>query len=469
MAKQLKWQAALLFTMATSMGIAIWIWSVWETFQHSGYKDIVQIRKDKTLTILTRNAPTTYFEGRDGPSGYEYDLTQALAEYMGVSVHYRFFDTVDDILQAVANGQGDIAAAGITRLPERESTGLFTPSYMSVRQQLVCNRSTPPPKKIHDLTRVSLMVSNGTSYLSTLENLKTELDGLTWTTAEGHSTEQIFEMVSEGKVDCTISDSNIIALNQRFYPRLKIAINLTEAQPLAWLLPEHSTGLHAALNHWFMLVRSSGQLADIHERNYGHIKPFDFVDTRAFRRRVVIRLPKYQEHFKEAAHKQDFPWTLLAALSYQESHWNNRARSPTGVRGLMMLTLSTARTLGLQSRLDPSQSIYGGARYLRSLIDRLPEGIKGPDRIWIGLAAYNLGMGHIFDARDLARRLDKDPDKWSDLKTVLPLLTRRDYYRTLKNGYARGMEAVQYVQRIRNYQDILERDLITNQQTALNP
>jgi len=461
-----KWQYALFLAMGVSMTTAIGIWSLWRDAQLTPHRDLNLIKAEKTLTVLTRNAPTTYFQGRDGPTGFEYQLTQAFAEYMGVSVHYRFLDSMDDIMHSVRTGSGDIAAAGITRLSQRDGIGLFTPSYMDVRQQVVCRRGTPTPKRVEDLAGLSILVPDGTSYVVTLQKLKGSQPDLNWATTDSLSTEQLFEQITEGTADCTVADSNIVAINQRFYPHIRVAMNLTKPQPLAWLLPERATALHAFVSQWFELIRKNGQLRDIYEHNYGHIKTFDYVDTRVFQRRIQRRLPRYQLHFEEAGSLHQLPWTLIAALAYQESHWNNRARSPTGVRGIMMLTLDTARTLGLNSRLDPVQSIEAGARYLRRLINRLPKAVTGEDRIWIALAAYNIGMGHITDSRVLARRLGKNPNKWADLKTVLPLLTRRDYYKTLRSGYARGTEAVKYVQRIRNYRDILERDLLAGQMTA---
>ncbi|HEY5648079.1 MAG TPA: transglycosylase SLT domain-containing protein, partial [Nitrospiria bacterium] len=121
--------------------------------------------------------------------------------------------------------------------------------------------------------------------------------------------------------------------------------------------------------------------------------------------------------------------------------------------------LPTAKEVGVSNRLDPEQSVRGGAKYLDNIRRRLPEEMAEPDRTWIALAAYNVGMGHVRDARELARRLKKDPDQWSSLSEVLPLLSQKKYYKTLKHGYARGREPVLYVNRIRNYRDILEKTL----------
>ena len=179
--------------------------------------------------------------------------------------------------------------------------------------------------------------------------------------------------------------------------------------------------------------------------------------TRRFLGHMATRLPQYRPLFRAAEERHGIPWRLLASQSYQESYWDPRAKSPTGVRGLMMLTRTTAAELGIQNRLDPAQSIRGGARYLAHLRKRLPSSIEDPHRTWIALAAYDVGLGHIKDARVLAVRMGKNPDLWPDLESVLPLLSQKKYYRTLRHGYARGKEPVQYVQRIQRYHSLMER------------
>ncbi len=175
-----------------------------------------------------------------------------------------------------------------------------------------------------------------------------------------------------------------------------------------------------------------------------------------FHHHIETRLPRYRRLFEDVAQAYEISWTLLAAQAYQESRWDPHAVSPTGVRGIMMLTRKTASSLGIQNRSDPTKSIEGGARYFQSLKKRLPDHIGKADRVWIALAAYNVGMGHIKDAQRLARRMGKNPNSWEDLKTMLPLLARKSYYSTLQYGYARGWEPVQYVKRIRNYHAVLE-------------
>jgi len=275
----------------------------------------------------------------------------------------------------------------------------------------------------------------------------------------GLSTEMLLQKVWEGEVDCTIADSNIIQTNRRFFPELVVAFPIAEPQELVWLLPKGADDLVRSVETWFEEFVDSNTYSAIHTRYYAHVDIFDYVDITRFIQSVDERLSLYRPFFEEAAESYGFDWTLLAAMAYQESHWKPDARSPTGVRGIMMLTMNTAADLGIENRLDVQESIEGGARYLADLRDRLPEAVQEPDRTWIALAAYNIGMGHIYDARALAEHYGYDKNTWAGLREVLPKLSQPDYYRYLRFGYARGGEPVFYVARIRNYRQILERVL----------
>lgn len=443
----------LLAPAGVALGAVLYLWLQ----QPPG--PLEKIHERGTIRILTRNAPTTYYEGREGPEGYEYELTQAFAEALGVQAEYRFLDSVDAIVEAVAAGEADLAAAGITRTPTREARGRFGPSYMDIAEQVVCRRGGPRPDSVNELTDVSVLVAAGTSYIETLEQLREALPELTWEATGELSTEQIMQAVWEGKADCTVADSTIVAINRRYYPELTVEFDLSAQQSLAWFLPPDAARLQSRLDKWFGNVKEGGLLDILYRRYYGYAEIFDFVDIRAFKRRIEKRLPRYRTLFEQAGERHGIPWDLLAAQAYQESHWSPRAVSPTGVRGIMMLTRRTARSLDVTDRVDPAQSIDGGARYLRRMIQRVPDSVVAEDRLWFALAAYNIGMGHIHDARRLAEKLGRNPDRWSDMTEVLPLLTQEKYYTTLKYGYARGTEPVLYVRRIRNYRDILRQAL----------
>ncbi|HSS63009.1 MAG TPA: membrane-bound lytic murein transglycosylase MltF [Gammaproteobacteria bacterium] len=418
-----------------------------------------EIRRTGELVVLTRYGSTTFYESRDGLDGYEYALTQEFAESLGVKVRYEILDSIPEVLEAIASGRGHLAAAALTRTEEREQAHVFGPDYKTVQQQVVCHRKGTVPKSIAELSSVRLLVIGGSSYVERLRELKVDVPDLEWGTTVELSTDEILEQVSRQEVDCAVSDSNIVAINQRYFPDLQIAFPISEEQSLAWVIPPGADELLGRLEKFFAEADENGLLAGLDERYFGHVTLFDYVDTKRYMRRIRTRLPQYRDSFERAAEKHNIPWTLLAAASYQESHWNPRARSPTGVRGMMMLTLPTARAMGVKNRLDPGQSIMGGARYLARMIERIPESVQGEDRLWFALAAYNVGFGHLQDARELAARLGQDPNRWHSLKTVFPLLSRKKYYRTVKHGYARGSEPVEYVERIRSYLDMLERAL----------
>jgi len=410
---------------------------------------------ERTLLVLSRNSPTSYYLDRDQPAGLEHDLVQAFAKARGYKVRFELVETISEIIQKLQQGKADMAAAGLSLTSNRTTQLLAGPAYQQVTQQLVCRRGGPRPDKIEQLAGVKIQVSSYSSYVARLNSLKLEHPELNWQEVDGESTEDLLWRVWMKKTDCTVADSNIIAINRRYFPELVVRFDINQPESLVWYFPEKHKRLKNEVSSWMSTYLAGDAYEQLIERYTGFLDSYDYVDNRKYIRKVKKILPRYLKMFKAAAEKYDLDWQLLAAQAYQESHWKPRARSPTGVRGIMMLTLPTARELGVKSRLDPEQSIEGGAKYLSQLYKRLPDEVSEPDRTWFALAAYNIGMGHLWDARKLARMQGLNPDLWKDVKTVFPLMTRKQYYQKLKYGYARGHEPVRYVQRIRNFHDIL--------------
>lgn len=428
----------------------------------NGSDRLDKIKEKGELVVLSRNAATTYYESREGYLGVEYEMAKSFADSIGVKVRFVTKEDVSDLFAALKEGYGDIAAAGLTHTESREENFLFGPTYQVVSQQLVCRRGGKRPKKIEDLVGINIKVSTNSSYVDQLKKIKNLHPEVEWEEVDDTDTETLLEQVSQKKIDCTIADSNIVSINRRYFPELSVRFDMSEPEPLAWVMSDADEALQDELEDWFDDYVDSGKLDEVMHRYYGYIENFDYVDVRAYQRKIKSHLPKYQGIFKSAAAKYKVSWTLLAAQAYQESHWRANAKSPTGVRGLMMLTRTTAKELGIKNRLDPASSIMGGANYLYKLRKRLPDTVTGPDRTWLALAAYNVGMGHIWDARKLAKELGKNPDQWQELSEVLPLLTKKKYYKNLKHGYARGLEPVSYVKNIRDYQDMLEKIMKEN-------
>ena len=317
---------------------------------------------------------------------------------------------------------------------------------------------TPAPRKIEDIIGNDLEVIAGSSHVENLKKLRALYPELVWRETPDIESEELLSMVWNNMIDFTIADSNEVALNRHYYPELQVAFDISKPEELSWAFPlSQDDSLYRAAVAFFNRIKQDGSLDQLVERYYGHYEQFDFVGARAFITHYYQRLPLYAEEFVSAAGITGLDWRLLAAIGYQESHWNPAAISPTGVRGIMMLTRDTASRLGVSERTDPSQSILGGANYLKQLIDTIPERIPEPDRMWMALAAYNIGFGHLEDARIITQRRGHDADKWLYVKESLPLLRRESWYSQTKHGYARGDEPVRYVENVRNYYDQLLR------------
>ena len=289
-----------------------------------------------------------------------------------------------------------------------------------------------------------------------LREIKLEHPELEWSAQQDVDSEELLTLVVEQLIDYTVANSNEVALSRRFHPELKVAFDISEPQPLAWAFPHaQDNSLFNAAQSFLKKLKRSGKLAQIIDRYYGHADSLGALDTRTFRRYIAQRLPAYSEYFKEAAKQTGIDWRLLAAIGYQESHWNPKAVSPTGVQGIMMLTKAAAKELGVKSRTNPKESILGGAHYILQVREKIPERIPDPDRLWMTLAGYNIGFGHLEDARILTQRRGGDPDRWVEVKNHLPLLSQKEHYTTVKHGKARGQEPVSYVENIRGYYDLL--------------
>jgi len=414
-----------------------------------------QVQHDKELIVITRNSATTYYEGPDGPAGFEYDLASRFADFLGVKLHIVVAPGFNNILSLVALGDAHLAAAGLAITDRRKEKVRFGPVYYHFVPQLVYRSGSVRPRNLDDL-HGTLEVVRGSSHEERLEKLKATHPHLKWKADPDVDSEELMSLVWQQLIDYTVADSHELAINRNYYPELKPAFDLGKKRSLAWAFPQgKDDSLLLAATVFFNKIRRNGVLNQLIERYFGHVARFDYVGTRRYRAHVAERLPKYEPIFKRAATETGIDWRLLAAIGYQESHWDPDAVSPTGVKGIMMLTTGAAQELGIDDREDVEQSITGGAEYLEQMIGQIPDRIPEPDRTWMALAAYNVGLGHLEDARILTLKNKGDADKWVDVKKNLPLLSKEKWFKQTRHGYARGREPVRYVENIRTYYDIL--------------
>ena len=413
---------------------------------------IAAIQERGELRVSTILSPLTYTTVNGKDDGLDYELAQQFADYLGVKLKITVRQNISQLFDDLDHGDADMLAAGLVYNSERVQNYQAGPTYYSVSQQLVYRVGSPRPRSLGTLTAGQLTVAPGQVVINDLQSLKEKtFPELSWNVDEKRGSVDLMQAVIDGKLSYTIADSVAIGLFQRVHPELAVALDVTDEQPVTWFsLKDNDNTLSAAMLDFFNNMNEDGALARLEEKYLGHGDDFDYVDTRSFLRAVDNVLPDLRPLFEK--HASEIDWKLLAAISYQESHWDPQATSPTGVRGLMMLTKNTAQSLGLSDRTDAEQSISGGMRYLQDMMTKVPDSVPQEEKIWFALAAYNMGYAHMLDARALTAKQKGNPDSWADVKQRLPLLSQKPWYSKLTYGYARGHEAYAYVENIRKYQ-----------------
>lgn len=416
----------------------------------------------KELIFVTHNGPTTYFMNGDNEfSGIEYDLATLFVKDFAPEYQIKFLlvKSISDVIPTLLKGKANIAAANLTVTKLRQQLVQFSKPYQETQQQLVYNSEAgDKPKNIAALSGRKIAVPAGTSFAERLSQIQEKEPSLHWHALKQTNSETLLDEVAGGVLDFTVADSYLIALMQNYYPNLEVAMPLGNTEKIAWALPKNADPvLVKKVNLFFDKIQKDGTLRNLIDRYYGNSKRLNNLDITNFLKLSNTLLPKYKNLFKQAQDLTGLDWRLLAAVSYRESHWDTYSTSPTNVRGLMMLTESTADLMGVTDRLDPKQSIPAGAKYIIKMIETVPERIPEPDRTYMALAAYNIGYAHVEDARILAKRLKLNPDRWADVKKTLVLLNNPEYYVDAKYGYASGGAPVIFVESIRSYQRILER------------
>ena len=431
--------------------------SIYPLFGQMGIRSkptLEQIQKRGTIRMITTNNATSYYTYRDSPMGFEYDLAKAFADHLGVALEV-IVPEWDTMFERLNSGQGDFIAAGITITEPREQIALFSQPYIPVQQKFIHHKLKFGIKSIEQLAGKTIHVRKGTSYQERLEEIKASGIDLEIELLDDVPTEEIIRMVSEKEIKFTIVDSNIALLNRRYYPEIKIGLPIQEEEYLGWAVKKTNKALRDQINQFIEMAEETGLLGKIYKKYYGNVEIFDYFDLKKFHERITTRLPKYKKIIKTEAEKYGFDWRLIAAIVYQESHFNPSAKSRTGVRGLMQVTLATAKQMGIKNRLDPKQSVKAGVKFLNLMHKRFDDIPDPQQQKFFALASYNVGYGHVRDAQAIARQQGMDINKWTSLEKTLPLLSKQKYYKHTRHGYARGKEPVTYVERILTYYDIL--------------
>jgi peptidoglycan lytic transglycosylase F len=416
---------------------------------------VEKIEKPGTLRLITNNSINSYYYYNGQPTGFEYDLAREFAAFINVDLDI-VIPGWNNMFNYLEQNKGDFIAAGLAITKKRLERVNFSIPYMSIQQRIVHHKLTFGPKNIEDLAFRSIDIRRGTSYHSRLEEIKRSGINFNYILHDNIPTEELIRMVHNRKIKFTIADNNIAYLNQRHYPDIRIGIAIQEKEFLAWAVNKNNSKLLEQINNFFLHAIETGLLQKISDKYYANIEDSDPFDLKRFHQRIETRLPKYKETIVEESRKYDFDWKFIAAVVYQESHFNPNATSFTNVKGLMQVTEVTAEEMGIKNRLNPSQSIKAGIKYLDKMVKKFDYIEDDYEKILFALASYNIGYGHVMDAMKIAKKMGLDEKKWKNLKTVLPLLSKEKVYKKTRHGYARGWEPVQYIERILTYYDILK-------------
>ena len=413
-----------------------------------------QIRAQGELRVVTLNLPTCYYIGPQGPTGLDYDLARRFADELGVRLKIVTVPNETALRTALASGRADIAAAQITADAAWRRAGVPADPYAQIPQLVIYRQGEQAPTGLPQLQSVKLVVRADSPQVEVLQRLKLVAPFLQWEGTTGEDSP--LQDVASGRVGYAVVDARAYGYEHYLYPDVSVAFELPQRRPVQWMVRRDAPELLRVVNGFFDSLHRSGQLQKLMRKDSGNETSIHIRQPHLFEVDFLQRLPRYKTWFQEAAARYHLDWRLLAAMGFQESRWNPKAISAAGAKGVMMLTADTAQEMGDANRANAKANIFAGARYFAKVLKMWPDHIPEPDRIWFAVASYNVGFGHVEDARVLAQRLGKNPDSWKQVSHVLPLLTEPRWYSQTEYGYAQGWQPVMYVARVREFLHLLE-------------
>lgn len=428
-------------------------------------KDIAEIKAEGILKALTTYSGTSYFLYRGKAMGFEYELLERFADYLGVELEIIVTRDIDSLFKKLNNGEVDLVAHTLTITSERKKEVNFT-DYLYLTNQVLVQKKPDNWRNmkwnkvektlVHDaieLINDTVSVRKNTSYFERLNNLSSEIGGdIVIDTLPGSlTTDEIIKMVVDGDIKYTIADKNIASINASYYPILDIDVPISFSQRIAWAVRVNSPDLLEVANEWLEEFKK--------EVDYNVIFNKYFKNTKAFKTRIKSdfyslnnnKISKYDEIIKKNAAIVGWDWRLLASLIYQESQFDPNAKSWAGAHGLMQIMPATAKELGVKDRSNPEEVIRGGVKYLKLLSERFDMVKDSIQRIKFAMASYNCGYGHVTDAQNLADKRGVDRNLWDNHvdNIILELSYRKNYNDpVVEFGYVRGTEPFNYVAQI---------------------
>ncbi|MFM6929373.1 MAG: membrane-bound lytic murein transglycosylase MltF [Bdellovibrio sp.] len=440
--------------MVSSLAILTFFMNGCDAIYWNEKESLAKVQSRGEITVLTTQNPLIYSQSKKGETqGIDHDLLQNFADHYKLKVKFVVLKDENAILRALSKGEGDIAAARI-RTPENRQGYLAGPAYEETSLSLYCQKKSQI-ENVKDLNGKKIGLLKKDNYEGFAQRL-TQISPLAQIVLiDTTKTQDLLGDLSAKKFDCAVAENVSGDFYVRFHSSLEKITTLTDAYSLSWLLTPNSQDLLRLMQAWYQRASREDEVMRIMDRYKASITELDKNDISRFFHNIDELLPTYRQSFKQAAAEHNLPWQLIASVAYQESHWNPDARSFTGVRGLMQLTNDTADHVGVEDRTDPQQSIWGGSKYLRYLLNKMPQNLNTKDRMALALAAYNVGYAHLRDAQKLAEKMGRNPYSWHHMKEILPLLAEPEYAEKLEYGFARGYETVEFVERVKSFYSLM--------------
>lgn len=413
--------------------------SQWQKIQQKGY-----------VTWVTRPSPLTYYNSLDGIIGLEYEILSQFCKYNDLELRPVIAPSNKILFEKFNTYNVDIAGGNLSSTKERTERYTTTTAYDSTSVRLISSHHVPKIKSLETMGGYSGSVLKNSSYVKIAKILSDKYN-TNISSLDNINLYELLQMVADGSIDFTLADSNIISIFKAYIPRLRIGLELSDPMPLVFLLnDDENYSFKIEVDEFIDNFKEQNKIIEYKafiQKSLPNSKP---ADTVYFLKNYKKRWPVVKSDIYEVAEKFSLNPILLGAISYQESHWNAKAVSPTLVKGLMMLTKGVAQEQGVTDRFDPRQSLEGGAKHFIKMRKKIPSRISEPDKTSFALASYNLGYGNLEKARVITQQAGESPDLWSDVKLFLPLLN------DIKEKKIDGKTAVRYVENIYVYQNLLQ-------------
>jgi membrane-bound lytic murein transglycosylase F len=429
-------------------------------------RDLPDIQKNGNLEAILDNNSVSYFIYKGRPMGYEYELLQNLASHLKLSLKIKVISGIEDAIDKLNRGDGDVIAFPMTVTKERTQYVSFTNPFLNTCQVLVQRKpegwraqqadqnEKAVLRNLPDLIGKEVYVIKKSSFKDRLQNLSEEIGGeiVIREDSADAETESLIRKVSEGEIKYTVADQMIAQVNQLYYPDIDISTVLSLPQQIAWATRQNSPALTQTINQWLAQIKKDGTLQIIREKYFNSPRFSIQLASSDYASWNSGRLSPYDIQLKKGAKELGWDWRLLASLVFQESQFNPNVKSWAGAVGLMQVMPETGERFGVSNLWDPQQNIIGGVRFLKYLNDYWKESVPdSTERVKFVLASYNVGVSHVIDAQKLSKKYGKKTDVWSDnVEYYLSLKSNPKYYRdaVVAAGYCPCDGPVWYVKKV---------------------